>query len=447
MATVHELRVALSELDPSRLLGAAIQSPAANEESTTTTFRIAGWALGREAPVEQVQVVHGGRVVQAAAVQQPRPGVASRFSDTEWAGRSGFALMVDTREFEPAFDVLLQAVLADQTTVPLARISGRRQPLRSEFEPSLQPLIVTSLGRTGTTWLMRLLAEHPAIVAYRRYPYEVRPGLYWLHVLKVLSAPADHANQVAQPHGFYVDKTIVGANPFFASAFHEYPQVQEWMGTTYAERLATFCQASIDGWYRCLAAAQRQPEAAFFAEKHLPDDFPALAWELYPKSREVFLVRDFRDMASSILAFNARRGYDDFGRQRASTDEEFLGQLRHGATRLAEAWRRRSDRAHLVRYEDLIAAPAETLDPLLAYLGLDASATTIDGMLSRASEETPELRRHQTSQTPAASIGRWRSDLSPALQAVAHDAFADLLTEFGYRVEVPATPLAGAGGA
>jgi hypothetical protein len=387
--------------------------------------------------------VHGGRVVQTAAVQQARPGVASRFKGVEWAERSGFALMVDTGEFPPAFEFDLQAVLGDRTTVALATISGRRQPIHPGYEPALQPLILTSLGRTGTTWLMRLLSEHPAIVAYRRYPYEVRPGMYWMHVFKVLSAPADHGIQVAQPHGFYVDKTMVGANPFFASAFHEVPAVQEWMGTTYAERLAAFCQASIDGWYRRLAEAQAQPGAVYFAEKHLPNDYPPLIWELYPRAREVFLVRDFRDMASSILAFNARRGFDDFGRQRASSDEEFLAQLRHGATLLTEHWRRRSDRAHLVRYEDVITDPAAALAPLLAYLGLDASPATIDGMIGRASEETPELKRHQTSESPVSSVGRWREDLSPELQAVAHDAFADLLADYGYPVEAPSAATSG----
>ena len=37
-------------------------------------------------------------------------------------------------------------------------------------------------------------------------------------------------------------------------------------------------------------------------------------WELYPRAREVILVRDFRDMVSSMFAFNAKRGFQGFRR-------------------------------------------------------------------------------------------------------------------------------------
>ena len=36
--------------------------------------------------------------------------------------------------------------------------------------------------------------------------------------------------------------------------------------------------------------------------------------QLYPRAREIFLVRDPRDTLASMLAFNARRGFVDFGR-------------------------------------------------------------------------------------------------------------------------------------
>ena len=39
----------------------------------------------------------------------------------------------------------------------------------------------------------------------------------------------------------------------------------------------------------------------------------ALTAELYPDAREVFLVRDFRDMVASIFAFNRKRGVRGFG--------------------------------------------------------------------------------------------------------------------------------------
>jgi hypothetical protein len=71
---------------------------------------------------------------------------------------------------------------------------------------------------------------------------------------------------------------------------------------------------------------------------------------------------------------------------------------------------------------------------MLTYLELDASQATIDGMLERASAENPEMKQHLTSSDVSTSLGRWRSSLSPELQAVANAAFGDVLHQFGYAV-------------
>ena len=68
---------------------------------------------------------------------------------------------------------------------------------------------------------------------------------------------------------------------------------------------------------------------------------PRHTWELYPHAKEVFLVRDFRDMALSILSFDERRGFAGFGRPEGATDEEYMrGVLAGMATDLQRAGRR-----------------------------------------------------------------------------------------------------------
>src|SRR5206468_3765127 len=101
---------------------------------------------------------------------------------------------------------------------------------------------------------------------------------------------------------------------------------------------------------------------------------PDLVWELYPRARELILVRDFRDLVASILAMNVKVGYQGFGRRRAASDEEFIErQMADLASAFVRTWRERSDRAHLVRYEDLVTSRGPTLEGILEYLGLDAS--------------------------------------------------------------------------
>src|SRR3954471_12496858 len=201
-------------------------------------------------------------------------------------------------------------------------------------------------------------------------------------MLRVLSEPANLVES-AHPDTFHNNLSWVGNNPYHDDRVYEQVPLETWFGQTYPERLAAFCQRQIDDWYGTLARTQVQPQPVYFAEKHMwPNYIPVLTWELYPRAKEVFLVRDFRDMARSILAFDERRGFAGFGRpEGASTEDYIRGRLRAMAEDLRSGWEARKDRAHLVRYEDLVAKPAETVARMLEYLGVDASQATVDDLM------------------------------------------------------------------
>jgi hypothetical protein len=183
----------------------------------------------------------------------------------------------------------------------------------------------------------------------------------------------------------------------------------------------------------------RSGRATYFAEKYLSGydstgyDVQARIRELYPQAREIVLIRDYRDILCSILAYNARQGYAGYGRERVSSDKEYIQQLRFQALYALRSWKRQSAQTHLLRYEDLITKPVETLSALLESLALSGTSSTIEGMLRRASQEIPGMQELRTSSDPQESIGRWRRDLDPALQAVCQEAFGDILEEFGYK--------------
>src|SRR5947209_4471444 len=102
--------------------------------------------------------------------------------------------------------------------MPLAVVRGKHQPLRTNYNARFQPLMVTSvLGRTGRTWVMHLLAQHPQIVARRNYPYENYSASYWIHMLKVLGEPVNH-HQSSTPGGFLSDLWLLGHHPFHPGA-------------------------------------------------------------------------------------------------------------------------------------------------------------------------------------------------------------------------------------
>ncbi len=136
-----------------------------------------------------------------------------------------------------------------------------------------------------------------------------------------------------------------------------------------------------------------------------------------------------------MLAFDAKHGRTIFGDPRLRSDEEFARFVRNGRVRwLSESWSKRQDRAYLVRYEDLIRQPVQTLRGVLAYLELDHDDATIEGILARAALDSPEMQRHGTSGDVEASIGRWRQSLDPGLQEACREIFGDVLQQFGYEV-------------
>jgi hypothetical protein len=431
MALIEIDQVKVANDGAERLWDTGVDAPMPGSQVDQYVLKIAGWVLGRFAQAVEVEVLYQNQIIRRERILMPRPDVEERFPGKPAARICGFQAIVSLIGMTRQFELQVRAVLRDGSRVPLGTITGRREPVRSCFQPTMQPLMLTGLARTGTTWLIKLLSAHPDIVAVRGYPYENRTASYWLHMAKVLTEPANHF-QSAHPDQFLGDSWWIGANPFFAGHLANHPDIGVWFGRRYVEELVAFCQHSTEAFYRQVAGAQGQPDARYYLEKyHAASQIPILTWELFPEAREIILVRDFRDMMSSMIAFNAKRGYASYGREGANSDEAFLRQLRVGVDHLLNSWKGRSTVAHLVRYEDLILRPEPAVRGILEYLSLDASSAIIDAMLTQSRAED-DLVHHRTSQDPAQSIGRWHTDLPESLRALSQQTLGKALEEFGY---------------
>jgi hypothetical protein len=79
----------------------------------------------------------------------------------------------------------------------------------------------------------------------------------------------------------------------------------------------------------------------------------------------------------------------------------------------------------VIRYEDMIRGDAATFGKLQSFLGADLGPVAGVEM----------FRQHGTSETPQASIGRWRHDLPVDLRARAKTEWRAFLERFGYDLE------------
>jgi hypothetical protein len=107
-------------------------------------------------------------------------------------------------------------------------------------------------------------------------------------------------------------------------------------------------------------------------------------------------------------------------------------ELREMALNLRKSWVTRKDRAHLVRYEDLVFSPTETARGVLEYLELDASPRSVELLLAAGSEDSEALRHHRTSERAEESIGRWRREGDEQFRELCNEVFGEILADFGY---------------
>jgi Sulfotransferase family len=428
MALVEIARVDQRKGARGHLLGCRLDGPKEGAKSGSYGFEVVGWALAEAAPLAKIEVLQEGWVVAEAKPGKPREDIAAAFPAVGHAGRCGFRMPVSALDLRQEFELSLVARDGDGSYSRVAEVAGTRAPLPPAGEDLIQPLMVNTIGRSGSTWLVWLLSCLPEAVACSPWARDARVGTYWTSVLQALSRPQSYLAQLMpgplEQRNWWLNR------PDLHFGVGGDRALEGWLGADAIESLAEVCQARIDAFYRRLTGPGESPR--YFVEKYLPFQLaPDLLAEMYPGAREVILVRDFRDMLCSIIAFNRKRGYEAFGRAEAGSDAEYVETtVANSARRLLRRLRERGEGAHLVRYEDLIQEPAATLEATMRFLGLEAGGKAIAATLERAESES--LDEHRTTAKASASIGRWKLDLSPDLAEVCAEVLDPVLTEFGY---------------
>ena len=419
----------VTQIEASRdhLIGFALDQPRPDARTLGHTLTVRGWVLGRERWVREVEIIHRDTVIASGKVRQVRLDLETLFPGNEQSAQCGFTLAVGLLGLPPECTFIATAILDDGLRVPFTAFVVRRHLLGTGYRLAPTPVLVTSLGRTGTTYLMRLLLKHPEIVGVDAYPYETRLAGYWAHLMKVLADPADHERS-AHPDNFQYNFHWAGHNPYSTPGH----PASGWLSAEYLSHTVCFAQSSTRAFYLNLSRESGCVGAKYFVEKANPGLTSRLLRELYPESREIFLVRDFRDMLSSILAFNKRRGYPAFGRESAGSNQEFIANLGMSAHHLLDDWLERGKTSTLIRYEDLLEDPELTLTGLFEYLGVGINSVMLSDMIRDANIDNPELVVHKTSKTASMSIGRWERDLDLTTLGACTVAFGDPLRAFGY---------------
>ena len=420
--------VTVPPIRPDRIVAFKLDQPrpdatVAENTSDTYALRIRGRAIGVGQPLTRFELLHRGELMEwVPAVPDPNDPRAVRIE-----------LAFSTLDLPYTFEVALRAVQKDHKRTRLATLSGTRAALPAGPAPGPTLALIATIGRSGSTALATLLSHHPDFAGYRTWDAETRMVSYWTSVLRALARPRSYDCQLV-PAGPPVGTWWIGEqppNPHLPADALDLPS----LGREGVEAVAAFCRSQIGLIGSSLAAAAGKPGAQFFVEKAPTDPVRSVAEtseELDPRTREIMLVRDLRDVACSMVAYSRKMGVPFVPHPDASMPDTIRWLSLGVAAGLVEYAQRRGARAHLLRYEDLITQPEITLTRVLEYFGADAAPHTVETMLERLAAEKMARAAHATTDSTQDSVGRWRRELDAEEQAVAEEHLRPHLDAFGY---------------
>lgn len=282
--------------------------------------------------------------------------------------------------------------------------------------------------RSGSTWLLQLLAEHNAVVPIN----EPLIGHYLGPFL------ADLPGAVASD---------LDRETFTISRLRRHDQANIF-STQFDDVWPPLLGKLLRG--RFYAYAVRFPAGVPLARSLVaikePNGSQAadLIMTAMPRSRLLFLLRDGRDVVDSELAANMQGSWvsKEFPGMRGIASEDRVDL----AVLCAYKWLWRTQvvqdtfRAHcgpkyLVRYEDLRREPVRVLGSIFNWLGIEADDEELGTWVRRNSfERLDEDARGPQQFFRAAEPGRWRRSLDDQEQAAVERVIGTKLRELGYEV-------------
>lgn len=415
------------------------------EGNSATTITLVGTAVSNRAPRFRVEFSCVGHELGGASRDIPvghlKKYAPDALSDAATSlpddALCGFAAQLSKLSLTPGQPIDIHINYGSGPKTWAGSCYGIKEYDRSFVQRSRwKPVLVAAMGRSGTTLLMSYLAAHPEIAATPVAQYEFRLASYLWRAAQILTTPANPYVSL-HPDGFETSMPhAIGYNPFW---FYEFlnklsgPNTRRWLENSFVATTLGNMVRSFDDYCDALATDLCADKAHFIAEKVLDSSLNAFVSNVFEKSYQIYLVRDFRDVVASAIAFNSKRGTRSFGLGAARDQIHWLHALAAGANQIAASCEVSTGKALVIHYEDLVLETRGELRRIFEYLGADCSFATIDGIIE-AQRGDRSLRGHETSSSPMRSIGRWRNDLRDEEKAIVENLFAPALKTFGYGV-------------
>lgn len=407
-----------------------IDSPATESSTNGFLLLLRGWIVGDFLPRKKIQLWDKslGNSIFVSVLNESRPDVFAALKLPDNKEPCGFNFSLNLLNLPAQSNLILQSESADGIFTAFAELEIQRPALQSSWQCKRHPILVNSLGRSGSSLLMKQLGQHPDIVIQSPHPFEGRMAKFYVNQL--LQRYAEYlAGDNKYPPG-----NLQAVNMHWLH--HELSQHKSLI-KQYSQQdfnaLADFVLQAIDRAYDLVDDSEEnsKPSSRYYAEKSGSGHTARLIMELCPEGQELFLVRDFRDMYCSMLQFSQRRQTVDFGWQPEHADD-YMDIVAERVEQLRVSFENRVKKPLVLRYEDLLTKPREILQQLLSDMNLSHNPNTIEKMVNTMNNQ---VEGHQTSKNAHDSIQRWKNELNRKQRSRINKIMRQSLSTFGYEVK------------
>ena len=387
-----------------------IETPKLGDQVASLVIEVAGWvAQARNCglpPPSEIAVFANGEEWLSAPINMPRPDVGrdlqAKFGEDITTNLNGFSFLLPVHlSLAPSASYKLVVVHGPDrdpayavaeisfTAVEAARHSW-------ELQDPIQPVLVNSIGRSGSSLLCRMLAanDHCHVSRSMNQFGELQVLDFVARTTAVFSSQGSMAefNRPESRPDFYDVPAPLFCSPILRNVEGpaEFESDLSAVLTEQAWRLARGVLAEHIGQIR-----RHKEHVKFLVEKTWNSFNVNHIRLLFGTTREIFVVRNPRAFWASQSAFH-KKHFTNVAVAKVHSDSTSDRLLR-----LARAWRDRCLESYLVRYEDLIDQPRETLMGLFSYLERPADEAFLDtaaAMVGDGSEHAEMLRTEPTDQ-------------------------------------------------
>jgi hypothetical protein len=367
----------VSPLDDSLVIGFGLDQPSVGQAITDSPIQIRGWVINSIRTGVTIDAYNSrGGLLRSARAIDIRYDVWDKFGRLHDADvHSGFSLTVSPVDLVEHDYIDLYARITDVRATHLVRISVdivfRLVPAEG---PTLGSIFVRTVGRTGSTALMRILDCFPDIVVEPENDFELFYAQYELARFRLETLGIDHQNWGGE-YNMFRHQSALGANPFLCGRFSGLSEFI--LREAFASR--TLVRDRIRRMYELIADRQRKRPVAF-AEKVFEGHIGSIASWVLDDVKTIILVRDPRAIYVSRLRFA-----EQTGRVGPTFDALFFMQLEILA-REYEIGLANNQNVCVVRQEDL-AHNAGVLELLEKSLSFTANRIHVTNLLAEFSND------------------------------------------------------------